>query len=269
MDDRDHIDELHQLAEHRRAKKMLRSSGWVAVVFGCINAFIAYSCIQHSFIGIILLFIAVAMFFVGLWELLLPMAEAVILDGIIAIVIGLWDIFITVANAAGGLPQSIHWGIVGGVIIAWGVSRFISYRRFAEALREKPEPEAIARLDAIVEKIKKLKSKDAPEIIGFRVPQRFMKPQQDWKGQLGRDAAIFIDKRGHDIMVAHKDDVEIDVNGKVLLGKTLKVSVRVAEHRLDGTISPESYERYEEWKAREDDEVVEAERADDVSEPGA
>jgi hypothetical protein len=263
MDDCDHIDELHQLAEHRRAKKMLRHSGWVAVAFGCINAFIAYSWIQHPFICIIIAFIAAAMLIVGFWELLLPMAEAIIADGIIAIVIGVLDIFITVARGAAFVLVSIQWGIVGGLIIAWGVSRFRSYRRLADALREKPQPEAMERLDQIVELIKKLKSKDAPEIIGFRMPLRFMRPQQDWKGQLGGNAAIFIDKRGHDIMVAHKDDVEIEVRGKVLIGKTLKVSVTVAQHRLDGTISPESYERYQEWKVREEDKAVQAQTVDD------
>jgi hypothetical protein len=263
MDERDSIDELHDLAEYRRARKIIRTSGWGALVVGCINALIAYTWIQHNFIvGSVIALIAAALLIIGFWELLLPMAEAIIFDGIIAIVIGLLDLVITVANAAAGGNVRIQWGIFGGFIIAWGVSRFISYRRLSEALRHKPEPGALDRLDAIVEKLKKLKSKDAPDVIGFRVPQRFMRPQQDWKGQLGSDAAIFIDKRGHDVMVAHKDDVEIEVTGKVLIGKTLKVSVRVAEHSMPATMSPDSFERYEDWKEREEDEIVDAELAE-------
>jgi hypothetical protein len=258
MNERDGIDELHDLAEHRRARKMIRHAGWGLLVFGCINSLIAWSWGKHSSFGILVAIIAAAMLLVGFWEVLLPMAEAVIFDGIITIVVGLANLILTVANAAGGGFVSIHWAIFGGLILAWGVSRFISYRRLADALRVKPDPEGMRRLDAVIQKIKNARSKGAPNIIGFRVAQQFMKPQQDWKGQLGTDAAIFIDKRGHDIMVAHKDDVEIEVTGKVLVGKTLKVSVRVAEHSMQATISPESYERYEDWKANDEDEVMDA-----------
>jgi len=261
MDARDSIEELHQLAEHRRAKRMLRASGWGALAFGGINAVIAIYWLQFSLINIILLLIAMGMLFVGFWELLLPMAEAFILDGIVAIALGLWNICITIFEAAAGVPvASIQWAIFGGCIIAWGVSRFISYRRLADALRVKPDADAMRRLDDIVEQIKKAISKDDPNVIGFRVAAKFMKPQQDWKGQLAEHAAVFIDKRGHDIMVAHKDDVEIRATGKVLIGKTLKVSIRVAEHTLQGTLSPESFDRFEEWKERDDDEVTESER---------
>jgi hypothetical protein len=258
MDERDGIDELHDLAEHRRARKMIRHAGLGLIVFGCINALIAWSWGQHNAFALLVAAIAAAMLAVGFWEVLFPMAEAVLFDGIITIIVGLTNLLLTLANAVAGGVVSIHWGIFGGLIIAWGVSRFISYRRLSDALRLKPDREAMKRLDSVVARIKNAKSKDSSDIIGFRVAQQFMKPQQDWKGQLGTDAAIFIDKRGHDIMVAHKDDVEIEVTGKVLIGKTLKVSVRVAEHSMQATISPESYERYEDWKTRDEGEIVDA-----------
>jgi hypothetical protein len=194
-------------------------------------------------------------------------AVAAIIDGIIAITLGLWNIFVTIINQAAGGPPQVHGIVFTVFMMSWGVSRFVMYRRFEDGLREVPEPEALQRLDKVVAKIKKLKSSEADDIIGFRIAARFMKPQQDFKGQLGEDAAIFIDKRGHDILVGHKDDVLIKVKGKVLLGKTLKASIRVAEHRLEGTISPESYQRYVDWKTREEDEGVDARATEDESEP--
>src|SRR5260370_32685035 len=102
MDERDSIDHLHQLAEHRRAKKMIRWAGWGSIAFGCINALIAWSSIQQSAFGIFVALIAAAMLLVGFWELLIPMAEAMIFDGIITIIVGLTNILLTVANAAAG-----------------------------------------------------------------------------------------------------------------------------------------------------------------------
>jgi hypothetical protein len=267
MDDRDSIDELHQIAEYRRARKMLRATGWGAAIFGIINIAIAVYWLQFSPINVLLLLIAVALLGVGIWEIAYPVAVAAILDGMIAITLGLWNIFVTILNQAAGGPPQFHGILFTVFAISWGVSRFVMYRRFAEGLRETPEPEALKRLEKVVEKIKKLKSAEASDIIGFRVTQQFMKPQQDFKGQLGENAAIFVDKRGHDILVAHKDDVIIKVKGKVLLGKTLKASFRVGEHKLEGTISPESYQRYVDWKTRDEDEVADAQRVDEESEP--
>jgi hypothetical protein len=267
VDDRDSIDELHQIAEYRRARKMLRTSGWGALVFGVINIAIAIYWLQFSPINAILLFIALALLGVGIWEVVYPIAAAAIIDGLIAITLGLWNIFVTIINQAAGGPPQVHGIVFTVFMMSWGVSRFVMYRRFEDGLREAPEPEALERLDKVVAKIKKLKSSEADDIIGFRIAARFMRPQQDFKGQLGANAAIFIDKRGHDVLVAHKDEVRIKVKGKVLLGKTLKAAIRVGEHKLEGTISPESYQRYVDWKTREEDEVVEAQTAEDESEP--
>jgi len=80
---------------------------------------------------------------------------------------------------------------------------------------------------------------------------------------LGETAAIFVDKNGHDVLVAHKDDVIIKVKGKVLLGKTLKASIRIGDHKFEGTISPESYQSYMDWKTLKEDEVIDVQRAED------
>lgn len=259
--DRDSIDELHQLAEYRRARKMLRRSGFGAVAFGIINVAIAIYWLQFSPVNFILLLVAGALLSVGIWEVAYPMAVAAIFDGIIAITLGLWNVFVTILNQAAGGPPHVHGILFTVFMFSWGISRFVMYPRFAAGLQETPEPESLRRLDRVVERIKKLKSSDSDDIVGFRVAAKFMKPQQDFKGQLGENAAIFIDKRGHDILVGHKDDVIIKVKGKVLIGKTLKASIQVAEHKLEGTISPESYQRYVDWKTR--DEVVEAEFSDE------
>jgi hypothetical protein len=42
------------------------------------------------------------------------------------------------------------------------------------------------------------------------------------------------------------------VRGKVLLGKTLKVSVRLKDRVTEGLISPEEYAKYEAWKSGEE-----------------
>src|SRR5262249_31755311 len=149
MAERESVDELRQIAEYRRAVKLFRSSGWGAIAFGIINTAIAIYWLQFHFINALLLLIAVAMFAVGVWELVYPMAEAAIFDGLIAIAIGLWNIFITAMNAAlGGVPE-VHWVVFSLFIIGWGISRFIMYRRLADALRAAPDRDAIQHLDRV------------------------------------------------------------------------------------------------------------------------
>src|SRR5262249_42238318 len=101
-------------------------------------------------------------------------------------------------------------------------------------------------MDELVRGIKKTKSKNANDFVEFQ--HKGFWRQQNWKGQLGKDAAAFVDQSGQDVLVARKDDVKIKPEGKVLLGKTLKASIRIGDRRMHALIKPEYYQRYQAWK---------------------
>jgi hypothetical protein len=267
MDERDDIDELHRLAEYRRANKILRTAGKGAALFGVLNVAMAIPAAERHPINFILLAISVLMLLEGLLNLLKPTAAGIIIDGAVFAIIGCWNIFVAVISILAGFGAQVPWGVYGVVLIGWGIYRFASFGRFARAFEKVPDPEALKNLGRMIARIKSLKSSEGSSLVNFR-SKGFLK-QQDWKGELGTKAAIFIDLNGYDVLVANKDDVEIEATGKVLIGKTLKVSVRIAEHSMRATMSPESYERYEDWKEQEDEEAMDAQPAEHNNNPDA
>jgi hypothetical protein len=151
---------------------------------------------------------------------------------------------------AAGAHEEVRWGILGVVQIGYGIYRFATYPRFYAALRHQPEPAELKLLDDLVKQIQKTSTKKTDDHIAFQT-KSFLK-QQIWKGQLARGAALFVDNTGHDVLVLHEDEVEMTVRGKVLIGKTLKVAVRLKDRRSEGLISPEEYAKYETWKQQEE-----------------
>lgn len=250
------VDELQQIAEYRRARKTLRAAGIGGIIFGVLALAVGMPLLAVNPLNIVLVLIGALLLAEGIWNVSYPTAEGVIVDGLALLLVGLWNIFITFFNAlaAGGGPGAalhVHWAVVGVFQIGYGVYRFASYRRFTEAFAEKPSAEDLKQMDQLVKKILKMKPKGAEDVITFQTTSSFK--QQVWTAQLAGDAAMFVAKVGHDVLVAHKEEVDIEVHGKALLGKTLKATFRIRDHTMKGLISPESYAKYEDWKAPEVD----------------
>jgi hypothetical protein len=105
----------------------------------------------------------------------------------------------------------------------------------------------MAAMDELVKTLMKTNPKDSAGMISFKAKNFF--GQQQWKGQLAENAALFVAAQTHDVLVAGKDDVQIKVHGKVAFGKTRKAKVRIRTQTLEALISPESLTRYEAWKS--------------------
>jgi hypothetical protein len=249
MDFADSVDELQEIAENRRARKILRASGIGAILFGVLALAIGIPLLAVDLLNVVLVGIGVLLLIEGIWNVSLPTAEGIIVDGIALILVGVWNIFIAFLSVLVNNPEPIRWGILGAVQIGYGIYRFTTYPRFYAALRHHPEPEDLKLMDKLVKQIQKTKTKATDDHIAFQT-KGFLQ-QQVWKGQLARAAALFVDQTGHEVMVLHEDQFEMTVRGKVLIGKTLKVSVRFKDRVTDGLISPEEYAKYESWKGRE------------------
>jgi hypothetical protein len=247
----EYLDELQQVAEYRRARKTLRAAGIGSLVFGTIALFMGVSMLAQNFINVILVMIGLLLLVEGCWNVFFPTAEGILVDGVALLLVGLWNIFVTVLNmlaaaAGGAATPPVQWGVVGVLQIAYGIYRFVSYRRFAEAFRKKPEDEELKRMHELVKMVMKANPKNSEGMISFKAKNFF--GQQQWKGQLAENAAMFVAAQTHDVLVAGKDDVRIDVQGKVAFGKTRRAKVRIRSQTLDALISPESLTKYEAWK---------------------
>jgi hypothetical protein len=99
-------------------------------------------------------------------------------------------------------------------------------------------------------------------MISFQV--RAFAHQKNWLGQLREKFAFFVEKMSKEVLIAEKRDVSIKTHGKVLLSKTLKAKVRIGEQSWEAVISPESFDRFRDWKFAEDeDEPDRADESDD------
>jgi hypothetical protein len=243
--------ELQKVAEYRRAKRILRAAGIGGIIFGLLALVIGVPLLEQNPINLILVLLGLVLLGEGIWNVALPTAEGVIVDGIALILVGLWNIFVSVLNVAAGATEGAHWGVVALFQIGYGIYRFTMYGRFYQAFQERPPAEDVKRLDDIVAKVMRSTYKNSADIINFQTRSFFK--QQTWKGQLTGAAALFVDQLGHDVLIAPQDDVEFVKQGKVLIGRTLKVTFRIKDQTFNGLISPESFARYEQWKQGEEE----------------
>lgn len=250
------LEELQHVAEHRRARKILRAAGIGGLIFGGIALLIGIPLVAIEPVNVILVFIGLLLVIEGLWNILAPSAAGVIVDGFALGLVGLWNLFIAVLSFVGNEPGGLRWGILGGVQIAWGIYRFTTYPRFERALGHTPEPEDLARMEKLVQTIQKVKLKDVEDHIGFQTTKW---PPRVWKAQLGKEAAILVDATGHEVMILHPDELEIEDAGKLFLRQTRKARVRLKGKAMEGMIEPDSLARFRRWKGLDADEALPAE----------
>ncbi len=265
----DDVEDLQLVAEYHTARRALRRIGWGGIVFGLLNLCLAlfYMSVLGP-INAVLALISLALLVSGVCCLVLPGAEGVIGNGVALILTGLWNIFVTIVNIpTRGTPQ-IWWAMFGVFMIVQGVQSFRKYSRFSAALRHGASKEEMAMMDGLVQSILRASVKENEDIVAFQVSG--FGQQKQWRGKLEKNVAIFVDKVSKEMMIAPKEEVSIVPYSKVLIGKTLKATVKIAEHKWEALVSPESFDNYRHWKFSEDedDRVDEADEDERKPETG-
>jgi hypothetical protein len=236
--------ELQRVANYRYMRKTLFGSGIGSIIFGALAIIVGASAMRHNPINVILLGIGVLLAAEGLWLVVAPVPIGIIGNGIVLLIVGAWNLWVSVMNAAAG--QAGGWPVIGLLQIAWAFQCFARYPRFKNVPRETPSPATLKRIDQIVNDINRSKMNKDPQLIQFQ-SKTFLSPQS-WKGRLRSNHAIFVGASRNDLIFARPSDVVITRQGKVLLGKTLKVTIQITDRSFKGTCSPESFDRYTAWK---------------------
>jgi hypothetical protein len=250
------VEDLRVIAEYHTARRSLRRMGWGGIVFGIINLGLGIAfTVNLGPINLVLALIGLFLVASGVWCLVLPGAEGVISNGIALILVGLWNIAVTLLNLAAGAAPQIWWAIFGGVLIAGGIQCFQKYARFSKALRYRVSEDEMAMMDRLVQTILKGDVKVEQDMVAFQA--RGFAQQKQWLGRLGDEAAVFVEKMSKEILVARKKKVRIKPHGKVLLGKSLKASVTIGKQHWEAVISSTSFDRFRDWKLAEDEDADE------------
>src|SRR5262249_4213574 len=141
-----------------------------SIVFGVINVGLGMA--FTFFLGpvnVLLVLIGVFLLGAGVWCLAAPGAEGVIANGVGLLLVGLWNVAVTVLNAAAGERPQVWWAIFGVFLIAAAVQCFQKYARFSAALRHGASPDEMAMMDQLVKTILKADAKKDEDIVTFQV----------------------------------------------------------------------------------------------------
>jgi len=256
------IEELHLIAEYHTACHALRRTGWGGIAFGALAIALGFFfTFTMGPINVLLILIGLLLFVSGIWCLVLPGAEGLIVNGIALILVGLWNIFVTILIIAGGRPTDIWVPAIGVFLIIAGLRAFLNYARFSAALRHGATSEETAMMNDLVRNVLSADSKLDEDIVGFRVKNFWQQAQ--WRGGLSSHAALFVQRVTKEVLVARKEDVFIEPHGKVLLGNSLKAMVKIGDHKWGALISPQAFDRFREWKFDDSDDFWHDEAADE------
>jgi len=236
--------ELQKAANYRSFGKTLRPSGIASIVFGLIAVVMGIAMIEDNPVNGVLVVIGLLLAVEGVWLVSAPSPGGLIADGIALIVLGIWNLVVTVmsASAAGGSG----FGVLGAFQIIWGFQRFGRYGRVTKIAMVKPSPEVHRRLEQITGEVVQAKAIGDPRYVEFQ--GKTSKRSDTWQGLLGDARAVFVRAGGSDYVFASREGVDLREVQTVHAGQTLKASFRLGDRAFSGTISPESFERYERWK---------------------
>jgi len=135
----------------------------------------------NAVLGLIGLFLLVE----GIWIVSAPTSTGMIVDGIALLILGAWNIFITIANSAAGSGGGPHFFAILGVWqIIWGFQSFGRYKRFSVMPMKKPSEEILRQIDGLVKTITKAKVKEQPDLVEFQT--KTFTARQAWKGKLSQ-----------------------------------------------------------------------------------
>jgi uncharacterized protein YjeT (DUF2065 family) len=239
------IEELQKISDYRTIRKTLRPAGIGSIVFGVLAVVMGIASIEDNSLNAILALIGLFLLVEGIWLVVSPTPKGMIVDGIALIILGLWNILITIANASAGSGEPSSFALIGVLQIIWGFQSFKRFKRFSGVSMEKPSEESLQRVDELVKSIRSSKPKNESDIIQFQT-SGFQ--SSIWKGKLFTNASVFVTIKGQETIITRKEDVNILAEEKVLIGKSLKALYKFGSRDFKGTIPPEFYERYVAWK---------------------
>src|SRR5437868_5212639 len=154
MDFSDSVAELQRIADYRMACKTLKKLGRATLFWGVLNLAASLPALGDHVLNFILVLIALLMVVEGIWNTTRPSAAGILIDGLVFSLVGLWNIFISVEEMLLGAPSPrVQWLIIGFIQIGWGIYRFVSYRRYHQALSVDPLPEDVKKMDALINQI--------------------------------------------------------------------------------------------------------------------
>jgi hypothetical protein len=235
------LEALQKTADYHVACKKLKQSARGSLIFGVLAVMSGILNWEESILSILLAVIGLVLVVLGLTNIFKPTPEGIIIDGISLLIVALWNtVFVALQGIVFRGGEDLVWGIIGLFQILWSIRRFMEYPRYRQALQDKPSAEELEGMESLVNNINKSSDK-GPGYLLFNHRSGVL------KGLLSAEAVVFVDVAKHEVMVAHRNEVSLDLKGKVLIGSKLKATLRLKAKTFTGTISQESADKLQSW----------------------
>jgi hypothetical protein len=196
---------LQHVAAYRELRRSVQRSGRENVLFALLMLGLAYYMFQlNGQLNIVFLLyvgLALAELAAGLFKVLIPSAEGVLLDAFILLLFAGWNIgWQALALGGMGLRQPNPVILFLGLYMLFGAfGRFKAYGQLRRLFAEKPAPEHIAWFDDLVHEIQASDPHTDP--LALDLPTR---PR--WKAKLLGNTAFFVATGGSTVWVAGVDE---------------------------------------------------------------
>jgi len=227
---------LQQVADHRMARKTLRTGAIGSVIVGSLSLILGFMPPMDPIacaVGAVLLG-------TGLWNITRPQPAGIVIDGLTLILVGAYNILGAFGGGGAGL-----WVKLGAFQLYWGVQGIMRYTRFRGAFAFAPQDAEVRQLDEMVRSIEKAKVKESTDTIEFTTTGLHARL---WRGRLTDTGALLVTIGSHEALVVGKHEFDVEPGGKVVLGNNLKATFTIKGKAYKGSISPQSLERFQSWK---------------------
>jgi hypothetical protein len=236
------LERMQKIADFRTTTRYLKRGGRSSIVFGCIFLFLGALVFQGQLHNYLYLGLGVAELFVGLHNRFRPSAAGVVLDAVMLLLLGVWNLANQLLLFNAGVPPEIFGLVFGVLVIGIALQRFRKYPRAREAFAEPPTEEQLAWLDELIVEIQAADPATTPDLVEFR-------SGFPWKVRRLGDVLVLVDKLDTENLIVDRHDLDWTDRGKALFGSNRLVRLRVG-HRVFGVAEfrPDVLATLDEWR---------------------
>lgn len=177
----------------------------------------------------------------GVWNLWRPSITGLVVEGVTMILTGAFNLFAWLWIDDGRRSNLIKAAFAGILQIVWGIRRLALYRT---ARSTADDPEAIAHLQSMVRELAKRDARTDETVAEFRSGR--WNSQRNRLGLYAEGAIGLLEQQV--VRLEKRGDIWIEVSGTTMLGRSVKVAIRMSDLHLTGLMKTEHFERFERWK---------------------
>ncbi|MEW6365855.1 MAG: hypothetical protein AB1714_14595 [Acidobacteriota bacterium] len=236
---------LQAIFDFQTLRSHLRAAGIGSILFGVIAVLLGGSSLGEVPINAILLVLGFLLIGEGIWVLVAPSPAGMIFDGIVLILVGLWNLVVTAYSAQAPGSGPAGFAVLGVMQVVWGFQSMLRYRRYAHLGGQRLSAEDLAQGQTQIEAIWRADLSGTPDIIEFKT--RGFLSQLVWRGKLLTGSLATL-RSGKPFMVVPKGEAELTIPEAQLHQDPMKGKLRLEKLTLGVALSRDAYARFQQWK---------------------